>query len=266
MAFAQQDVRVAEALPAGTNNIGDVDIASALPTGANVIGSVGIDGSLPAGTNNIGDVDIASALPAGANSIGTVGIDTALPAGTNNIGDVDIASALPAGTNVIGEVGIDTAANTIQISQTGSENGVQIVAPLPAGTNNIGTVTISSTAGTPQETYAETGSVVPKNQGGTQTVQSALITNATTGTLNSVILGSRVGMTASIRTDDGTTQTEIAKAYIPSTGGQVKVDLSEVTKNQLAGDGVDNRFDVVFTNDDKNQDAVAHAIFQWSEA
>lgn len=90
------------ALPAGSNNIGDVDVAS-----------------IAAGDNNIGNVDVVTlpAIPAGTNIIGKVGIDqttpgttngvqvnAALPAGNNNIGDVDIASALPAGTNVIGAV------------------------------------------------------------------------------------------------------------------------------------------------------------------
>ncbi len=49
---------IANALPAGTNNIGDVDVLT-LP-------------ALPAGNNNIGDVDVASlpALAAGSNTIG----------------------------------------------------------------------------------------------------------------------------------------------------------------------------------------------------
>lgn len=54
-------VAVGEALPAGTNNIGDVDVLT-LP-------------SLPAGTNNIGDVDVLTlpSLPAGTNVIGKTG-------------------------------------------------------------------------------------------------------------------------------------------------------------------------------------------------
>lgn len=69
---------ITNALPAGTNNIGDVDVLT-LP-------------SLPAGTNNIGDVDVLT-LPS-------------IPAGTNNIGDVDVLTlpAIPAGTNLIGYV------------------------------------------------------------------------------------------------------------------------------------------------------------------
>lgn len=69
---------ITNALPAGTNNIGDVDVLT-LP-------------SLPAGNNNIGDVDVLT-LPS-------------IPAGTNNIGDVDVLTlpAIPAGTNYIGYV------------------------------------------------------------------------------------------------------------------------------------------------------------------
>lgn len=101
---------VRDALPAGTNNIGDVDVLT-LP-------------ALPAGTNNIGDVDIASALPAGTNNIGDVDIASAIPAGTNNIGDVDIVTmpnvTLAAGTNtneVVGDVAEDIAAagNPVQV-------------------------------------------------------------------------------------------------------------------------------------------------------
>ena len=73
---------IANALPAGDNNIGNVDIASALP----------------AGDNNIGNVDIASALPAGTNAIGKLAANSGV-----DIGDVDILS-IAAGINTIGGV------------------------------------------------------------------------------------------------------------------------------------------------------------------
>jgi hypothetical protein len=94
------------AIPSGTNNIGDVDVLT-LP-------------ALPAGTNNIGDVDIAS-----------------IAAGDNNIGNVDIVTlpALVAGSAIIGKVGIDQ-------TTPGTTNGVQVNAALPAGTNNIGDVDV----------------------------------------------------------------------------------------------------------------------------
>ena len=81
------------AIPAGTNNIGDVDVLSlpSIPTGANVIGAV-----TQSGTWNIGTLTTITSLPA-------------LAAGTNNIGDVDVLTlpALVAGTALIGKVGID---------------------------------------------------------------------------------------------------------------------------------------------------------------
>lgn len=113
---------ISNALPAGTNNIGDVDILS-IAAGDNNIGNVDIASAIPAGDNNIGNVDIASAIPAGDNNIGNVDVVTlpALPAGTNNIGDVDILS-IAAGDNNIGNVDIASA--------------------IPAGTNNIGDVDV----------------------------------------------------------------------------------------------------------------------------
>lgn len=94
-----QNVIVAAALPAGTNNIGDVDVLS-LP-------------ALPAGTNNIGDVDIASALPAGDNNIGNVDVVSlpALPAGSNNIGSI---------TDITGTVSLPTGAATLTEQQAQS--------------------------------------------------------------------------------------------------------------------------------------------------
>jgi len=86
--------KIADALPAGDNNIGNVDLASAIP----------------AGDNNIGNVDLASAIPAGDNNIGNVDLASAIPAGDNNIGNVDLASAIPAGTNEIGKVAQGTKA------------------------------------------------------------------------------------------------------------------------------------------------------------
>src|SRR3990172_5403238 len=180
-----------------------------------------------------------------------------LPSGVNNIGDVDLASAIPAGTNIIGKVGIDTADNTIKISQTGAENGGQLTASLPAGSNIIGKVEIVASTGSEKETYVETAAVVPKNQTATQTVQSALITNLLTGTLTSVIVAARVGMMAEIRKNDGVTPVTLMITYIPATGGQVEVTFENVAKNQLAGDAVDNRFDVFFITYYKNQDAKA---------
>lgn len=121
-------VKQDQALPAGTNNIGDVDLASAIPAGTNLMGKVGIDQTTPGTTNG-------------------VQINAALPAGTNNIGDVDIVTipALVAGTAIIGKVGIDQ-------TTPGTTNGIQVVAALPAGTNNIGDIDVLSLPSLPAGT------------------------------------------------------------------------------------------------------------------
>ncbi len=73
-----------------------------------------IANALPAGTNNIGDVDILS-IAAGDNNIGNVDVVTlpALAAGSNNIGDVDVLTlpALVTGSAVIGYVNPDATAS-----------------------------------------------------------------------------------------------------------------------------------------------------------
>ncbi len=87
------------AIPAGTNNIGDVDVLSlpAIPAGTNNIGDVDIL-SIAAGDNNIGNVDVLTMPTVAVTGTfwqatqpisGTVTIN-AIPAGANNIGDVDV--------------------------------------------------------------------------------------------------------------------------------------------------------------------------------
>jgi len=82
---------IKDALPAGTNNIGDVDVVS-LPSG--VLAGMA---TLPAGSSNIGDVDIASAPTLTVQSLGSDKIfgmesgvfgqksNTDLAAGTNTV-------------------------------------------------------------------------------------------------------------------------------------------------------------------------------------
>lgn len=105
------DVVTLPALPTGSNVIGAVTQSGTWNVGTvtTVSAVTAITNALPAGTNNIGDVDVLTlpALPAGTNNIGDVDVLTlpALPAGTNNIGDVDVLS-IAAGTNLIGDVGL----------------------------------------------------------------------------------------------------------------------------------------------------------------
>lgn len=176
----QQGNWTIQALPAGTNNIGDVDVLTlpALPAGTNNIGDVDVL-SIAAGDNNIGNVDIVTlpALVAGTANIGDVDVLTlpALPSGTNNIGDVDIISG-PTGASALQHQGASASGaakvgnpaqvggvfNTTQPTVTTGQTveaqctarGAQIVAAgvealnvtvnaaLPAGTNNIGDVDV----------------------------------------------------------------------------------------------------------------------------
>lgn len=78
----------------GTNNIATVTTVSAVTA---------ISNALPAGTNNIGDVDILS-IAAGDNNIGNVDLASAIPAGTNLIGRVsssDETSTIYNGTTAL---------------------------------------------------------------------------------------------------------------------------------------------------------------------
>ncbi len=148
--------KIVDALPAGTNNIGDVDLASSIPAGTNNIGDVDLASSIPAGTNNIGDVDIASAIPAGTNEIGKVAQGTRAAASSGwpfYLADVS--------GNVVGIVldgavyRIQTQSKIVQASDGAQINpatqetlaaikdtdGIKkIVDALPAGTNEIGKI------------------------------------------------------------------------------------------------------------------------------
>jgi hypothetical protein len=116
---------ITNALPAGTNNIGDVDVLT-LP-------------SIPAGTNNIGDVDIAS-IAAGTNTIGKVDV--------NQVYAEDAASTGGENLFLSGAVRQDTIAATttadgdytyLKTNNLGRlYTSTTIDAALPAGTNAIG--------------------------------------------------------------------------------------------------------------------------------
>lgn len=137
-------VKVAEAIPAGTNNIGDVDVLTlpALPAGTNNIGDVDVLTlpALPAGTNNIGDVDVLS-LPSGsiaATAAKTSDYDTG--AGTDTVPMMGLA--LPASG---GAVQGGTSTNPVRTDPTGTTTqpvSGTVTANLAAGTNNIGDVDV----------------------------------------------------------------------------------------------------------------------------
>lgn len=105
---------IANALPAGTNNIGDVDILS-----------------IAAGDNNIGNVDIVTlpALVAGSAVIGKVGIDQTTPGTTN------LVALTTETTKVIGVVGqVPSAVSTNALSSAASTaNAASLVVKASAG-------------------------------------------------------------------------------------------------------------------------------------
>jgi hypothetical protein len=162
-ADATSIVRLGQAIPAGTNNIGDVDVLTlpALPAGTNNIGDVDVLTlpSIPAGTNNIGDVDVLTlpALPAGTNNIGDVDIVTLPTVTVGNAGASSVAKAEDAASADL-DVGIPamavrkaTPANTsgtdgdyemLQMSAGRLWTSTTIDAAIPAGTNNIGDVDV----------------------------------------------------------------------------------------------------------------------------
>lgn len=144
-----------------------------------------------------------------------------------------------------------------------AELGVVINEPLPAGTNLLGSVNVVNGMGALTETYAETATDVPKNEGALVVVSSAAIPDTETHYLEEVRVSSRLGMTAIVYADDDGTRTEIGRTYISGTGGQEIISFGNVAKNQLTGNvGQTVKFDVDFENNDRNQDAKANATFK----
>lgn len=162
-------VGVVDALPAGTNNIGDIDVLTvpADPFGVNAdaVVAAGAAGSiqaklrratqgledlkslivLAAGTNNIGDVDVLTvpADPFGANADAAVAagaagsIQAKLRRVTQGLEDLKTLIVLGAGTNAIGKLAANSGVDIGDVDVTS-------LPALPAGTNNIGDVDLLS--------------------------------------------------------------------------------------------------------------------------
>lgn len=119
-------VKVAEELPAGTQNIGDVDVLT-LP-------------ALPAGSNNIGDVDVLT-LPAPLGAAGASSIAKAEDVASANadvgVPAMAVRKATPANTS-------DTDGDYEMLQMAGGRLWVSATldAAIPAGTNNIGDVDV----------------------------------------------------------------------------------------------------------------------------
>jgi hypothetical protein len=108
---------ITNALPAGTNNIGDVDVLS-----------------IAAGDNNIGNVDIVT-MPNVVIASGTVTTVSTVTAVTS------ITNALPVGANVIGKVSIDQAT-------PGTTNAVQLIPGTTGGLSKFHLVSAATTNAT----------------------------------------------------------------------------------------------------------------------
>jgi hypothetical protein len=149
---ATGELKVAQiqALPAGTNNIGDVDIAS-----------------IAAGDNNIGNVDVVTipvAFNSGATSATTQRVITATDAGAAgrlaansgvDIGDVDVTSAVSATLDHGSNRDVDTAAEQITSTSFAAKFGVTLRADsantgiLYIGNSDVTAGTTAATDGIP---------------------------------------------------------------------------------------------------------------------
>ena len=149
---------IANALPAGTNNIGDVDVLS-LP-------------AIPAGTNNIGDVDVLTlpAIPTGTNVIGRVGIDQTTP-GTTNL----VALAANQSVNVAQINGVTT------LMGNGATGTGSIRVTIADNNSAIPTVTTVTTVSTVTNVSQFGGVAIGLNANtvGTGTLRTVLGTGAT---------------------------------------------------------------------------------------
>lgn len=108
-------------------------ITNALPAGSNIIGNVRIDQTTPGTTNG---VQVNAALPAGANAIGKLAANDGV-----DIGDTTINNAAGAAA-----VNIQDGGNSITVDGAVAVSGT--VAATQSGTWNIGTVTTVSTLST----------------------------------------------------------------------------------------------------------------------
>jgi len=130
--------RLAQALPAGTNNIGDVDVLT-LP-------------ALVAGTANIGDVDVLTlpALVAGTAKIGAVDLDSdatiaaAVPTVAQFVAGTDGTNARALKTDAGGELQVDVLTLPALVAGTANIGDVDVLTlpALVAGTANIGDVDV----------------------------------------------------------------------------------------------------------------------------
>ncbi|MEB3286183.1 MAG: hypothetical protein VKJ04_01635 [Vampirovibrionales bacterium] len=216
-------------LVSGSNPL-PVDVKNASIPVTDNGGSLTVDGTvsinaIPAGSNNIGDVDIASALPAGDNNIGNVDIVTlpSLPAGTNNIGDVDVLT-LPGVAGDIAHDGADSG-NPVKIG------GKAKSAEPTAVANNDRAELITDLVGKqivlpyalPENLVAGTTSDI------TNTTSTSVIAAAGAGIRNYItsltITNSHASVGTWVNITDGSGGTVLLTVYAAPTGGGVAKDF-----------------------------------------
>jgi hypothetical protein len=185
---------ITNALPAGTNNIGDVDLASALP----------------AGTNNIGDVDVLSVVPGtGATSLGKAE-DAAHSSGDTGV--MGLAVRRDADTSLVGTDG-DYA--PLQVNAAGSLK-VAITAGAGSGGTSIAdgaSFTRDTTSLTPAGAVVETSAPTLTNG------DAAALSMTTAGALRvSVASGGVSGIVDDAAFTPGTTEGVMFMAHADESG------------------------------------------------
>ena len=235
--------KITDALPAGTNNIGDVDVvSSALPTGA------ATETTLSA--LNVNAADIETILTAIRDTAGVKKITDSLPAGTNRIGAVrnvdandaaiDLArdTSIPSGSRgflMVGEDGSGVArAVDIRVDPNDSKRRLQIEGKVLAVTTPIAppsSTTVSIAADSPLSIN-------------TTTDTTYTIPNGVTFYLQQVVGGSEGdtserGSVIEVFYYDGTTNHIVERVYV--NGFTTYVAVNDLSKSRdatsMVGDG-----------------------------
>ena len=255
------------ALPAGTNNIGDVDVLSIVPgTGATNLGKQtdSAAGATDTGVAILGIRDdvLTTLTPADGdytrfrvNSVGrlwtSATIDAALPTGSNviggvtqsgtwNIGSITTLPSLPTGSNTIGAVNIAAGqtlgtVTTVGTVTTLSQFGGQAI-NLGAGTTGTGTLrVVEATGSTGTQTNPSVGTTSVTLLAANANRRAATIYNGSTSILYvrlSATAASTTTFTCKMQPDD---YYEVPSQYngaitgILNTGSSTLIQVTEIT-------------------------------------
>ena len=205
VAGSEQQVDIVDALPAGTNNIGDVDLAS----------------SIPAGTNNIGDVDIASFPDNEPFNVAQIaGTATSVNAGNADVGTQRVVIATDQAV-----LSIDDNAGSLTIDATSL--------PLPTGASTEAKQDDNITQVTAIELNTDTGTAMDHK--GIVVGTSATLILAADTTRRSVLVTNAFTDLVAIGNSDVTLNTVVATdgfvlatsgAANDGTGGSITLDTT----------------------------------------